>query len=434
MTASTQAVDMRRAIALLLAGGEGSRLNCLVHRRAKPAVPFAGIYRIIDFTMSNIMHSGLERVGILTQYMPYSLTDHIGGGESWGLVGRTREAKILPPHTGQRASDWYKGTADAIHRNRSYLQRHDPDLVLVLSGDHVYHMDYAQMVGEHLRADADVTIAVREVPIEEASQFGTVLCDDSGRITGFEEKPPEPHSNQISMGVYCFSRQVLTQMLDDVVGDRGLTDFGKHIFPTMLEQGMHLQAHRFSGYWQDVGTIQAYFDTHMEILAPESVIDLAAWKIRTNWDEARPGDRPPARFSPTARVERSIVTNGCKISGEVEESILSPGVVVEAGASVRRSIIMHDTRIRAGARVIEAILDKQVDVGQDAVVGATGDPRPNIRYPSHLDSGLVLVGKGACLPAGSIVERNAILFPFVTLPRGDLSHVRAGDTIGDIDR
>ncbi len=433
MTATTQAVDMRRTLALLLAGGEGSRLNVLVHRRAKPAVPFGAVYRIIDFAMSNVMHSGLEKVGILTQYMPYSLADHVEIGSSWGLTGRTREAKVLPPHTGQRASDWYRGTADAIYRNMDYIDRHRPDLVLVLSGDHVYRMDYGPMVAEHLHSGADATIAVREVPIEEAPNFGTVLSDPSGRIVGFEEKPAQPRSNLISMGIYVFSRSVLKEELMEVVAHQGLTDFGKHVFPTMLSDGRRLQAFRFSGYWQDVGTIRAYFDAHMDMLRADSPIDLSAWQIRTNRGEARPGDRPPARFSPTARIEQSIIASGSRIAGEVRGSVLSPGVVVEAGAVVERSILMHDVHIEAGARITEAIVDKEAIVGAGAVVGGIGEATANRRYPTHLDGGQVLIGKGARIPGDARIERNAILFPSVTLPRGVHSRVDAGETIGDLD-
>lgn len=433
MSAIAPSIDMRRTLAILMAGGEGSRLNCLVHRRAKPAVPFGSIYRIIDFAMSNVMHAGLEQIGILTQYMPYSLSDHIGDGESWGMIGRSRGARILPPHRGQRDSDWYRGTADAVFRNRNYIERHHPASVLILSGDHVYRMDYARLVGEHLNSGADVTIAVREVAWEEVPNFGTVLTDATGRITGFEEKPKNPRSNLISMGIYVFARKTLIDELDEVIGNQGLTDFGQHIFPHMLASGRHLQAHRFGGYWQDVGTIRAYFESHMEMLKPDTQINLASWRIRTNIGEARPGDRPPAEFAPSADVESSLIASGCRISGQVRESVLSPGVVIEPGAIVERSILMHDVRIRAGARIREAILDKQAEVGEGSIVGGEGESKPNHRFPTHLDSGLVLIGKGAILPPDSVIERNAVLFPFVTLPRGRHAHVEAGGTIGDID-
>jgi glucose-1-phosphate adenylyltransferase len=262
---------------------------------------------------------------------------------------------------------------------------------------------------------------VREVPIEEAPNFGTVLTDATGRITGFEEKPAQPRSNLISMGIYVFRRSVLLEELEEVVGHQGLTDFGKHIFPQMLARERRMQAFRFTGYWQDVGTIRAYFDAQMDLLKPNSPIDLREWNMRTNWTEVRPGDRPPGYFAPSARCASSIIGNGAVIGGDVRESILSPGVVVEPGATVERSILMHDVRVAAGARIREAILDKQVRVENESVIGGTGAPVPNHRYATHLDSGLVLI------------ERNAILFPGVTLPRGARSHVIAGETIGDID-
>jgi glucose-1-phosphate adenylyltransferase len=433
MSAIAPSIDMRRTLAILMAGGEGSRLNVLVHRRAKPAVSFGSIFRIIDFAMSNVMNSGLEKIGILTQYMPFSLADHVGIGEGWGMIGRTREARILPPHTGTRAADWYRGTADAVYRNLSYINRHRPASVLILSGDHVYNMNFARMVGEHLNTGADVTIAVREVPIEQAPNFGTVLTDPTGRITGFEEKPANPRSNLISMGIYVFRRSVLVEELEEIVGHQSLTDFGKHVFPQMLAQNRHLQAFRFTGYWQDVGTIRAYYDAQMDLLRPGSGIDLSEWQVRTNWSEDRPGDRPPAYFSPTARFDNSIFGNGARIGGEVHKSILSPGVVIEPGATVERSILMHDVRIAAGVRVRDAIIDKEARVDSDSIVGGVGESKPNHRYPSHLDSGLVLIGKGATIPTGSVIEKNVILFPGVTLPRGDRSHVHTGETIGDID-
>ena len=429
MTGRATTVDMRRVLALLLAGGVGSRLNVLVHRRAKPAVPFGSSYRIIDFAMSNVMASGLERVGILTQYMPYSLTDHIGRGESWGMVGRTREARILPPHTGQRDSDWYLGTADAVFRNLSYVERHKSDLVLILSGDHVYHMDYTPMVAQHLDTGADATIGVLEVPLAEAGSFGTILADARGRITGFEEKPEKPRSNLISMGIYVFSTSVLLEEIQEVIGRRGETDFGRHLFPHMLEAGRPLHAYRFGGFWQDVGTIRAYYDAHMEMLRPGGGIDLGEWKIRTCWNERRQGDRPPARFAPTAEVERTIIGRGGRIAGSVRDSVLSPGVVIEPGAVVERSILMHDVRVGSNARVVEAIVDKQGSIGEGAVVGGEGEMAPNRRFPGHLDGGQVLIGKGARIPAGAVIERNAILFPETRFPDGAQLRVPAGETV-----
>jgi glucose-1-phosphate adenylyltransferase len=424
---------MRRTLVLLLAGGVGSRLNVLVHRRAKPAVPFGSIYRIIDFTMTNIMHSGLERVGILTQYMPYSLTEHIGRGEHWGLVGRSRLAKILSPHTGQKDSDWYLGTADAVYRNLSFIHRTSPASVLILSGDHIYSMDYALLVATHLQTEADATLAVLEVPTEEAINFGTVLTDKNDRVTRFEEKPEKPKSNLVSMGIYVFSTKILLEELEEAIGRQGKTDFAADVFPLMLEKGRHLQAYRFQGYWQDVGTVRAYYDAHMDMLHPGSAIDLPAWRVRTNWDENRPGDRPPASFKPSSDVTSSIVARGCTIGGTVRDSVLSPGVIVEPGAVVERSILMHDVRVGAGAKVTEAVIDKQTRIGSEALVGGNGPSEPNARFPNHLDEGQVLIGKASQIPAGARIERNVILFPETLLPEGDEVRIRAGETIGEAE-
>ncbi|MCA9757097.1 MAG: NTP transferase domain-containing protein [Candidatus Eisenbacteria bacterium] len=420
--------DLRRTLTLILAGGVGSRLNVLVQRRAKPAVPFGGIYRIIDFAISNAMNSGVETVGILTQYLPYSLTDHIGDGHSWGLVGRSREARILPPHQGTQGSDWYKGTADAVYRNLSYIERHAPDQVLVLSGDHVYAMDYRGMVAQHIEKQADVTIAVRSVPIEEASSFGTIFVDDSGRITGFEEKPQKPRSNLISMGIYVFDTRVLVDRLLEVVGEKKRTDFGHDIFPDMLTRGDHLSTYRYEGYWQDVGTIRAYFDSHMDLVASDP-IDIRSWSVRTNLDEARIGDRPAAWIGPSGSVQSAIVARGCRIGGTVRNSILSPGVVVEEGATVENSILLADCRIAAGARLDHAILDKLVEIGPSAVVGGCGEDTVNERFPGHLDTGISLIGKGARIPGHCKIERNVVVFPESNLTELGVSHVESGDTV-----
>jgi glucose-1-phosphate adenylyltransferase len=377
MIARASSVDMRRTLVLLLAGGVGSRPNVLVHRRAKPAVPFGSIYRIIDFAMTNIMHSGLERVGILTQYMPYSLTEHIGRGDNWGLVGRSRLAKILSPHTGQKDSDWYLGTADAIYRNLSFVHRNGPASVLILSGDHIYSMDYALLVAHHLHTEADATLAVLEVPIEEAMSFGTVMIDKNDRVTGFEEKPEKPKSNLISMGIYVFSTEVLLEELEEAISRRGMTDFAQHVFPLMLEKQRHLHAYRFRGYWQDVGTIRAYYDTHMDMLRADSAIDLAQWRVRTNWDENRPGDRPPASFRPSAEIVSSIVARGCSIGGTVRDSVLSPGVVIEPGAVVERSVLMHDVGIGGGTKVKALPESPRRRPGPDRKGGPDPRPRPD---------------------------------------------------------
>ena len=425
----TQPFDLRSTLALILAGGVGSRLNVLVRRRAKPAVPFGGIYRIIDFALSNVMNSGIERVGILTQYMPYSLTKHLGRGGAWGLTGRFREVRILPPHTGSRASDWYQGTADAIYRNLSYIARHRPEITLVLSGDHIYRMDYAALIEAHIDRGADATLAVMEIPIEEAHQFGTVKVDSQDWVTGFEEKPPQPSSNLISLGIYAFRTELLVRVLEEICESRGDTDFGRHVFPFMLGRD-RLSAYRFHGYWQDVGTVRAYFDANMELLDTESTLDLPNWGVRTNLFEGGRGDHAPAFIAPGARVRRATLSRGCRIRGDVADSILSPGVVVEEGARVRDSIIMHEGCVQAGAVVEHVVADKQVVIGRHAHVGdASLGEDVNRAYPEHLDQGLTLIGKGAVIPERCRVGRNCCIFPGAALANLEIERLASGETV-----
>jgi glucose-1-phosphate adenylyltransferase len=424
-------VDLRRVLAMVLAGGVGSRLNVLVRHRAKPAVPFGAIYRLIDFPLSNVMNSGIERIGILTQYLPYSLTDHIGDGATWGLVGRQREVRILPPHQGTRGSDWYQGTADAIYRNLSYIQRHDPELVLVLSGDHIYYMDYARMIDFHLSREADATVAVRRIPIETAHLFGTLEVDSQGRITGFAEKPEKPTSNLISLGIYIFSAPKLIRSLEEAHERRPDIDFGHHVFPAMLEAGDRLFAYPEEGYWQDVGTISAYFESHMDLIHPERPLALKAWRVRGNPVENRLGDRPPGYVGGAGSLEQSVFSRGCRVEGTVRESILSPGVVVEPGALVERSILMHDVHIGAGSRIQHSILDKNVVVGRETTIGGCGPDRVNQKYPKHLDTGITVIGKSAVIPERSRLEKNVVVFPFEHLrPPGPI-RAESGETVGD---
>jgi glucose-1-phosphate adenylyltransferase len=428
-TTGDRIYDLRNTLALILAGGVGSRLNVLVRGRAKPAVPFGGVYRIIDFALSNLMNSGIERAGVLTQYMPYSLTKHLGRGEAWGMIGRQRELRILPPHTGTRASDWYKGTADAIYRNQSYIDRHNPDLVLLLSGDHIYDMDYTKLIAHHIESGADATIAVTPVPIEDASEFGTVMIDDDSWITGFEEKPEKPKSNLISMGIYVFNTSMLSQTLEEVCGLRRETDFGKHVFPFMLGRDK-LAAYKFDGYWQDVGTLKAYFDTTMELLDPDSPLNLPVWNTRTNLVEDRLGDRPPAFIAPGARVRHTTLSRGNRIYGTVESSVLSPGVVVEAGAVVRNSILMNDIHVSRGAIVENVVADKRVRIGIGAHIGnpALGSEINRV-FPTHLDRGLTVIGKSALIPPHCRIGQNCCVYPDADLDKVDISRLSSGETV-----
>jgi len=392
--------EAKDALVLLLAGGVGSRLNNLVGHRAKPAVPFGGLYRIIDFSLSNVMNSGLTRVGVLTQYKPLSLMRHIGTGEAWDFSGRTRGVKILPPRTGEKDSDWYKGTADAIRHNIDFIRGTPSEQVVILSGDHIYQMDFDAMIAYHCHKKA-------VVPKSEIHQFGAGIVDDQNRIIDWEEKPKEPKTNLASMGIYVFDTDYL---LDTLSRDRTENDFGMHIIPRAIEED-RVFAYPFYGYWRDVGTIQSYWETNMDIIRPDSGISPEEWGIRPNTEaDGRPMDRAPARFISGCTVHCSMISAGCIIEGTVERSVLSPGVVVKKGAVVRDSVIFEDCVIDEDARVDLSICDKGVHIGGGAVVGY-GDNKeiPNQEFPSHLYTGITLVGKKAAVPEGMKIGRNCII-------------------------
>lgn len=416
---------MSSTLVMLLAGGVGSRLNILAAHRAKPAVPFGGIYRIIDFTLSNIMNSGLDNVGVLTQYKPLSLMEHIGSGEPWDFVGRKRGAKILPPRTGQKDSDWYKGTADAVRQNLDFIQSHDPDLVLILSGDHIYHMDYSQLIEFHKAKQADLTIAMMQVPWEDTIHFGIATVDDHYRITEWEEKPAQARSNLASMGIYVFNTEYLLEALHTVREH----DFGKHIIPKAVAND-RVYAFLFKGYWRDVGTIKSYRDGNMDLLDPNSGLDLENWHVRTNVEEeGRISDRPPAALKPGCLVQNSVISPGCIIEGYVENSVISPGVHVGKGARVKNSVVMHNTKILAGAEIENCILDKIITVGENAKIGISEQNIPNREFPDHLDCGLVVIGKGAVIPADCIIGTNVIVYPYVKASDFPNGEVASGMTI-----
>lgn len=409
---------------MLLAGGVGSRLNVLVEARAKPAVPFGGNYRIIDFTLSNIMNSGLERVGVLTQYKPLSLMGHIGSGQAWDFQGRNRGIKILPPHTGEKDSDWYKGTADALRQNMDYLTRYDPEEILIVSGDHIYYMDYAPMIAFHRRKKADMTVAMIEVPKKQAVHFGIAQVEAQGRIVGWEEKPKNPAGSLASLGIYVFRVPYLLKALRNPV----FMDFGQHLIPAAVGRD-RIFAYPFSGYWRDVGTLAFYFEAHMDLLNPKSGLNPEAWGVQTNLEEeGLKGDRPPVIIQKNARVTRSFLSADTVIEGRVEGSILSPGVRVGKGAHVLNSIIMHDCRIEAGAYLDRVITDKKVRVGaKSRVIGTAGVP--NREFPEQLKEGLTLIGKGTSIPPGMKIQGNTIIYPWVE--EGDFKEltVSEGETV-----
>jgi glucose-1-phosphate adenylyltransferase len=410
-------------LTLVLAGGEGERLSILSQVRAKPGVPFGGKYRIIDFALSNAVNSGLTDVAVLTQYAPRSLIDHIGVGRPWDLDRSRGGVTLLQPYLGRgRSRDWYRGTADAVLQNVEFIADRDPELVVILAGDHVYKMDYRPFIERHRATMADITCAVRTVPIEEAHRFGILEADADGWITAFTEKPAKPTSNLVSMGVYVFAWPYLRSILSS---ER--VDFGRDVIPAMVAAGRRVGSYHYGGYWQDVGTVESYWQTSLDLLSDKPGIDLydRGWLIYTKSEE-----RAPALIGPQAKVSRSMVSHGCVIHGTVEHSILSPGVRVEAGATVRDSIVMFDTVIGAGASVDRAILDKDCVVGDHARVGDGDDLRPNRQEPERLFAGITLVGKRARVPAGMVIGRNCRVDPGVDeADFGRRRNIRSGETV-----
>jgi glucose-1-phosphate adenylyltransferase len=407
--------------AVILAGGEGSRLGVLTAKRAKPAVPFAGKYRIIDFPLSNCVNSGIFDLMVLAQYRPQSLIEHIGSGAPWDLNRDfTGGIKILTPYKARNDSDWFVGTADAVQQNFSFVKREFPDLVLILSGDHIYTMDYEPMISFHLDQRADLTMGTINVPKEQASRFGILGTDTKYRVTSFLEKPENPPSTLANMGVYLFNRELLDRILwEDRLNPESSHDFGKNIIPTLIQSDARVFAFPYTGYWMDVGTFQSYWQAHMDMLSPTPKLKLynRDWIIHTRTEE-----RPPARLPASAHVYASMVCDGCYIGADarVESSVLSPGVVIRPGAVVRESIILTDSVIESGAVIERAIIDKRSHIGENARVGG-GIADANIR--------VALVGKNCSVPAGYVVEPEAQVGTDVIDSDYDESVIRAGQYI-----
>ncbi len=383
---------------MLLAGGQGSRLYTLTESTAKPAVPFGGKYRIIDFPMSNCVNSGIYTVGVLTQYQPLVLNEYIGNGEPWDLDRVSSGVRVLPPYQGKDGADWYKGTANAIYQNLNFIRRYDPDYVLILSGDHIYKMDYSLMLHRHKECQADCTIAVLNVSLEEASRFGIMTTDDEGRITEFEEKPKQPKSTQASMGIYIFSRSVLEDYLqrDDSDPDSS-KDFGKNVIPAMLRDGCRMFAYPFEGYWKDVGTIASLWEANMDLLGavPKFRLYDPEWRIYS-----RNNALAPHHIGAYAHVSNSMITEGCEIDGVVENSVISSGVRIARGAIVRDSVVMSSVVIGEGATVNYSIVDSDAVIGAGAVVGRTRSPSEAITVIGSS----IRIAPGTDIPGGAMVN------------------------------
>ena len=394
----------KRTVAMLLAGGQGSRLGVLTAEKAKPAVSYGGKYRIIDFPLSNCTYSGIDTVGVLTQYRPLELNTYIGTGSSWNLDTMTGGAYVLPPYSVGESGEWYSGTANAIFQNSSFVDQYNPDNLLVLSGDHVYKMNYKWMLAAHAEKGAAATIAVVPVPLSEASRYGIMNTDEDMRITEFEEKPAEPKNNLASMGVYVFEWKTLKKYLQaDAADPNSNSDFGKNIIPAMLAAGEKLYAYEFGGYWKDVGTIQSLWEANMELLQVVPPINLYddPWRIFSRTPNA-----PPHFVDKNAKIVNSLVCEGCEIYGTVENSILSTGVIVERGASVYDSIVMEGTRVCADAQVDMAIIDEEVVIGKAASIGSANDPHEQEKEIAVIGRGVV-VAPGSVIPAGTEVRNDS---------------------------
>ena len=419
----------KEMIAMLLAGGQGSRLGVLTSNLAKPAVAFGGKYKIIDFPLSNCINSGVDTVGVLTQYRPLRLNQHIGIGIPWDLDRNIGGVTVLPPYEKSDNSEWYTGTANAIYQNLEFIDYYNPEYVLILSGDHIYKMDYENMLEYHKSCDADITLATYQVPWEEASRFGVVITDENNVISEFEEKPANPRSNKASMGIYIFSWKVLREALVKMK-DQPECDFGKHIIPYCHSNGKKICAYDFKGYWKDVGTLGSYWEANMELvdIVPEFNLYEEFWKIYTKTDAI-----PPQYIDASGRVSRCIIGEGTEVYGDVENSVIGSGVTIEKGAVIRNSIIMNNATIGENAYMDKAIIAENVKIGKDAKLGI-GEEAVNEFKPQIYSFGLVTIGENSVIPDGVTIGKNTAISGVTTpedYPDGNLksggSIIKAGE-------
>ena len=414
----------KEMIAMLLAGGQGSRLGVLTSKVAKPAVAFGGKYRIIDFPLSNCINSGVDTVGVLTQYQPLRLNTHIGIGIPWDLDRNIGGVTVLPPYEKSTNSEWYTGTANAIYQNLEYMESYNPEYVLILSGDHIYKMDYEVMLDFHKANNAEVTIAVMPVPIEEASRFGIMIADENHRITEFEEKPEHPRSNLASMGIYIFNWKTLKEALI-AMADQPALDFGKHVIPYCHEKGAPLYAYEFTGYWKDVGTLSSYWEANMELIdiVPEFNLYEEYWKIYTKSEI-----QPPDYIAADSVVERSIIGEGSEVYGEVYNSVIGCGVTIGKGTVIRDSIIMNQTQIGEGCEINKAIIAENVVVGNRVKLGV-GEEAENDTAPHIYNHGLVTIGEKSVIPDGISVGKNSVISGVTAAADYEDSQLASGKTL-----
>ncbi len=412
-------------LAMILAGGRGSRLDILSEERVKPSVPFAGKFRIIDFTLSNCSNSGIYDVALLTQYLPLSLNEHIGSGKPWDFDRRDSSITLLQPHETMNGQSWYQGTADAIRQNLKFIKGKNPKYVLILSGDHIYKMNYSWMLDEHKKNNAELTIAAINVPMEEASRFGIFEVDENKKILSFEEKPENPKSNFASMGIYIFNTDTLIKYIEE--SEILDLDFGKHIIPKMIKEERKVFVHCYDSYWMDVGTYDSYLEANLDLIkkSEEVGIDLydKNWKIYT-----RSEDMAPVRIGVTGSVFNSLICNGCKIEGRVENSVLGPGVTVRKGASIRNSIVFSGTYIDENTHLETVIVDKNVYIGKNSVIGHGNNYTPNIEKPDILSKGISVIGKRAHIADGTVIGRNVRIFAYSNIS-DEGQHIVSGQTI-----
>ncbi len=414
----------KEMIAMLLAGGQGSRLGVLTAKMAKPAVSFGGKYRIIDFPLSNCINSGVDTVGVLTQYQPLRLNTHIGIGIPWDLDRNIGGVTVLPPYEKSENTDWYTGTANAIYQNLDYMETYNPEYVLILSGDHIYKMDYEVMLDYHKSHNADVTIAVMPVPMEEAKRFGIMITDEEGKITEFEEKPANPRSNLASMGIYIFNWKTLKEALVKMA-DQPALDFGKHIIPYCHEKGAPLYAYEFNGYWKDVGTLESYWQANMELIdiVPEFNLYEEYWKIYTKSDVL-----PPQYLSKDSVVEKSIIGEGSEIYGRVYNSVIGCGVTIGEGAEVHDSIIMNGAVIGSNSVLNKAIVAESALIGSNVNIGV-GEEAENETNPGIYNSGIVTIGEKTVIPNGISVGKNSVILGKTTEADYPDNYLKSGSSL-----